>query len=195
MVQDENGQLVVRGLNLLFIQNIITGDNGMSYVDIIDSIFSTSYDTDIITTMRSVMQDSDPQGALYNIQLCLAAFYLHPKYSNVKVSHFDLSQHQVYAAPASQPLFLDRWKQSINTRWLLHIVNFFKFHFKAEGEGLLAHEYSDLDSDQYPMPWVGKIQPKTQPFGTHWKGAYSKIFEPGKVYLLTRAQCTSIKIP
>lgn len=177
MIRDEAGQLVVHGLNLQFIQDMITGDNGMSYVDIIDSVFSTIYDKDIGRTMHGVVNTSDPECALYNVQLCLAAYSLHPKYSNAKVSHFDISQHQVYSAPSCQPIFLDKWKQSVNTRWLLHVVNFFKYHFKAGGEGLLAHEYTTLDADQYPQPWVGNIQAGTRELGTHWKGAYSKTFQ------------------
>jgi hypothetical protein len=190
MIRDEESQLVVQGLNFQFIQDMITGNNGMSYVDIIDSVFCTMYDKDIGKTLHVVLNASNLESALYNVQLCLAAFSLHPKYSNGKVSHFDISQHQVYSAPSCQPIFLDKWKQSINIRWLLHVVNFFKYHFKADGEGLLAHEYTDLDPDQYPQPWVGNIQPGTQELGTHWKGAYSKIFRS-----LYQCLLTSISVP
>lgn len=173
---DDNGTLVIDGLNLEFIQDMITGRHGMSYTDIVDAVFCTSYDQDIAKSLGSIMNESDPEHALYGVQLCLAIFSLHPKYCNLKVSHFDISQHQAYSAPSSQPLFLGKYKQSINSRCLLHIVNFFKYHFKSEGEGLLAHNYLDLDTDQHPMPWVGKIKAGTQPLGAHWKGAYSKNY-------------------
>ncbi|KAF8867301.1 hypothetical protein BDZ45DRAFT_577391, partial [Acephala macrosclerotiorum] len=171
-VYDDNGTLVLNGLNLGFIQDMITGRHGMSYTDIVDAVFCTSYDQDIAKSLGSIMNESDPEHALYGVQLCLSIFALHPKYCNLKISHFDISQHQAYSAPSSQPLFLGKYKQSINSRCLLHIVNFFKYHFKSEGEGLLSHDYLDLDTDQHPMPWVGKIKAGTQSLGTHWKGAY-----------------------
>lgn len=173
---DDNGKLVIDGLNLEFVQNMITGRHGMSYTDIIDAVFCTSYDQDIARSLLTIMNESDAEHALYGVQLCLAVFALHPQYCNLKVSHFDISQHQAYAAPSTQPLFLGKWKQSINSRCLLHIVNFFKYHLKSAGEGLLSHEYLDLDTDQHPMPWVGKIKAGTQSLGTHWKGAYSKTY-------------------
>ncbi|KUJ20623.1 uncharacterized protein LY89DRAFT_578476, partial [Mollisia scopiformis] len=189
MVPDENGQLVPHGLNLKFIQDMITGNNGMSYVDIIESVFCTKYDKDIGRNLNNVMR-LDKQGcALYNVQLCLSALSLHPNYCNAKVSHFDISQHQVYSAPCTQPLFLDNLKQSVNTRWLLHIVNFFKFHFKSGAEGLLAHAYSVLDADQYPQFWVGKLQAGTQTFGTHWKGAYMYLDQ--RTLMSSRSKNTS----
>lgn len=147
----------------------------MSYVDIIDSVFCTNYDKQIVGIGSGIMRNDNPAHTLYSVQLCLAAFSLHPKFSKGNVKHFDASQYQVYSSPSTQPIFLDKWKQSVNTRWLLHVVNFFKYHFKTRGEGLLAHDYIELDADQYPQPWVGKIENDTQPLGTHWKGAYSKM--------------------
>lgn len=175
LVQNEHGELNIHGLNLQFIRDMITGDNGMSYVDVLDSVFSTTYDEDLGKNVNRLMRSSDPGALLYNVQLCLTAISLHPEYCNAKVNHFDLSQHQAYSSPSMQPIFLDGQKQSINSRWLLHVVNFFKYHVKCKGEGLLAHAYADLDVDHHPQPWPGRIQAGTQPLGTNWKGAYSKI--------------------
>lgn len=115
---------------------------------------------------------------IYAIQLCLTAVSLNPRFCDSKVSHFDISQYQSYNTPARQPIFVGKFKQDINLRWLLHVVNFFKHHLTVADEGLLAHYYSDLEADQFPQPWEGRIKPGTSPLQTHWKGAYSK-FVPG----------------
>lgn len=86
-----------------------------------------------------------------------------------------MSQAQVYCIPSEQPLFAGDWKSEINIRWLLHTVNFFKHHLKAEeGEGLLGYTYGELQPDQLPQPWLGHIKPGTQELGSHWKGVQSK---------------------
>jgi hypothetical protein len=168
-VFDKDGNRVIKGSNLQFIlDKVQIGQAG--YIDIIDSIFKT----EDYWRPKDVVSAALSGTLLLVIQLCLTFVSLHPKYSNSSVSQFDLSQSQVYAIPFRQPVFSGAWKEHINVRWLLHTVNFFKYHLKAKGEGLLAHYYPDLDPDQYPQPWVGRVKPGTQPLGSHWKGAYSK---------------------
>jgi len=102
--------------------------------------------------MLQVVSATSRDTILYVVQICLASFVLHPKMSTTRASHFDISQYQVYSLADSQPLFAGKWKQDINVRLILHLVNFFKYHFKAEGEGLLAHCYKQLELDQVPQP-------------------------------------------
>jgi hypothetical protein len=45
----------------------------------------------------------------------------------------------------------------------------------AVDEGLLAHHYKDLESDQFPQPWEGHVEAGTKSLKSHWKGAYSKL--------------------
>jgi hypothetical protein len=174
-VVGEDGRLVVHGLNFQFIQDLVSGQNGRSYIDILDSIFNTDQDTSQskymhTTTVISAKMDNT---LLYVIQLCLAPITLHPKFCNKKVSHFEMSQYQVYDTAHRQPVFVGKYRQDINVRWLLHNVNFFKYQLKAEEEGLLAHAYKYLESDQVPQAWVGKIKAGVNALGRHWKGAYS----------------------
>jgi 1,2-phenylacetyl-CoA epoxidase catalytic subunit len=123
------------------------------------------------TTVISAKMDNT---LLYVIQLCLAPITLHPSYCNKKVSHFETSQYQVYDTAHRQPVFVGKYRQDINVWWLLHNVNFFKYQLKAEEEGLLAHAYEDLESDQVPQAWVGTIKAGVNALGCHWKGAYSR---------------------
>jgi hypothetical protein len=174
---DDKGNRIVQGRNLQFIYDLITGADGKSYVDIIDSIFSTPFDNDMNkqSDMSRIVSARKDGTLIYAVQLCLTPISLNPRFCKSKVSHFDISQYQAYATPAQQPIFCGKYKQDVNLRWLLHVVNFFKYHLTAGDEGLLAHHYKDLETDQYPQPWEGLIEPGTKPLKSHWKGAYSKL--------------------
>ncbi|PBP22045.1 hypothetical protein BUE80_DR007040 [Diplocarpon rosae] len=174
MASDGNGKQIVRGLNLSYIADLLTG-NGVSYLDIVDSIFNTSFDKDVNAaySSRQVVTASKDKTLIYVVQLCLTPFSLHHDFCNRNVNHFDVSQYYAYSRPCSQPICTGFFKQDVNVRWLLHVVNFFKYHFKSEGEGLIAHDYKELEVDQLPQFWVGNIKGGTQPLARHWKGAYT----------------------
>jgi hypothetical protein len=161
-------------LNQKYIRDWITHrEVGGEYLDIVDAAInttSTSWEQDEIVSAKS------DNSLVLVVQLCLTSLSFHPNHCNNSVSHFDLSQQEAYADHEKQPVFVGDWKQDINVRWLLHTVNFFKLHFKsAGGEGLFAEEYGDLKPDQLPQPWLGRIKEGTQPIGSHWKSAYSKL--------------------
>jgi hypothetical protein len=123
---------------------------------------------------RDIVSAASENSLVLLIQLCLTHLILSPDSSKGAVSHFDMSQSEAYADHAEQPMFIGGWLQTINVRWLLHVVNFFKYHLKFQEEGVLAHDYAVLDRDQLPQPWVGRIMEGTQPIGSHWKSACSK---------------------
>jgi len=182
-MRNSNGDEVVDGLNFRFIREMLTEERDPNddkiwrclFVDIVDSILSTAGALDYQRDMRNLVTASKPGSLVYIIQLALTPISLHPDHCNSKVSHFDISQAQAYATIKQQPIFVGKVKQDINVRWLLHIVNFFKYHFKSGGsEGIIADDYSSLERDQYPQPWVGLIKAGTQPLGRFWKGAHSK---------------------
>ncbi len=177
---DRNGNQVVKGLNFQYIRDMLTGENGQSYVDIIDAVFNTNSPGGLndFRNMTKILSAATEDSLVYIIQLCLTPFSLHPEICNTRVSHFEISQFHAYERSSEQPIFVGKYKQEINARWLLHTVNFFKYHLKAGGEGLLAHAFSDLEAHQYPRPWIGLIQAGTRPLGSHWKGAYSMLTAP-----------------
>lgn len=168
---DAEGKPCIVGLNHEYMRSWVTHGK-RRHTDIIDAILNTSetswHDSDIVSART--------EGSLVLvIQLCLTSLSLHPDNCNTTVSHFDMSQREVYADVKKQPLFVGAWKQDINVRWLLHAVNFFKLHLKASsGEGLLAQQYEELERDQLPQPWLGRIKAGTQAIGSHWKTANSK---------------------
>ncbi|KAI9050954.1 hypothetical protein LZ554_005065 [Drepanopeziza brunnea f. sp. 'monogermtubi'] len=150
--QDENGNMVVRGSNLSFIAELLTGHNGTSYLDIVDSVFNTSFfDQETADSLDQVITAADKNTLIYVLQLCLTPFSLHPDYCNHRVNHFDISQFHAYSGPRTQPVCNGVFKQQVNVRWLLHV---------------------ELELDEIPQFWVGHIMGGTQPLGRHWKGAY-----------------------
>lgn len=166
--------------NFDYIRDYVSFVSGTTHtgnmVDIIDSICKTDNNWNF-KKVNSVDSSLDSNTLVLLIQLCLTWISWDPRYCTNTISHFDLSQLEVYASPARQPVFLGRWKTDLNVRWCLHVANFFKFHLKAgKGEGLLAHAYSDLHRNQLPQPWLGRLKPGTQQLGSHWKGAYCKCW-------------------
>lgn len=160
--------------NLDYIRNFVSYVRGTkgNVVDIVDAILKTAKPWDI-TTVCSV--GSSPDTLVMVIQLCLTLISWDPRYCNNSISHFDWSQFEVYAAPQKQPMFIGQWKNDLNVRWCLHVANFFKFHLKAKnGEGVLAHAFADLEQDELPRPWLGRLQQGTQKLANNWKGAYCK---------------------
>lgn len=154
-----------------------------------DSIFNTSLDEDTndSSSFNKIVTARHKNTLVYVVQLLLTPFSLTPGLCNHKVGHFDISQYFVYCTAKVQPIFTGLYKQELNIRWLLHAANFFKFHLKSQGEGLLAHEYQLLEKDEYPQFWEGHIKGGTQPLAQHWKGVHSK-YTPRFVFrLLTSA--------
>lgn len=121
---------------------------------------------------------SGPKPLAKLIRLCFVHLLLHPHMCNIKTNIFLASQENVYKCFTEAPLFLGKNKYEINTPWLLHAANFFKFHFKTpDGEGILAHMYQQLEKGELPRAWTGRLKNGTQKLGPHWKGAFSKWYQ------------------
>jgi hypothetical protein len=180
----ESGAYRLQGRNLDIIRNLVTNSGDGPYVDIIDSILSVD-----ASNVRIVFDDKRiDETVLFVLQLALTAISLHPNMCKSKVCHFDLSQLKTYATAAHQPVFNGKYKEKINALWLLYTVNFFKFHLKSAGEGIMAHAYSNMEDHQYPSMWEGRIKAGTQPLQRFWKGAHSKSgpHVPSLPMLITR---------
>jgi hypothetical protein len=159
----------LQGRNLKLICDLVTDNGQGQYVDVIDSILSTD-----LPNVKVLSADHD--GTLVIVlQLVLSALSLHPGMCNKAVRHFDISQMKTYALTKHQPIFTGPYLTNINALWLLYTVNFFKFHLKSPGEGIMEYAYSCMDDHQYPSMWSGRLQSGTQPLQRYWKGATSKI--------------------
>lgn len=172
-VFNNKGIVAVQGKNLQILTDMISNPGSKSYVDIVDGIFCTPRDDNIIhfDYHNRIVHGNSRGALLYVVQLCLAPYYLGPT-RTYRQRHFDVSQYQTYNF--QQPLFVGENMEHVNVRLLLHMVNFFQFHLKAKDEGLLAYYYPSLAPDQVPRPWTGTIRGGAQTLGQHWKGIYSK---------------------
>jgi hypothetical protein len=175
LIKDKDGNEVIAGNNLTrilqLVSHVVPGTNGQ-FVDIVDKILMTdeAWQAGPVCSVNS-----SPDTLVLVVQFCLSPISLHPNYCNSAVARFDWSQHEVYASPVEQPVFLGRFKHDLNILWCLHVVNFFKFHLKAtNGEGLLSHAFGALPRNQLPRLWVGRLQQATQELGRHWKGSFCK---------------------
>ncbi|MCJ1478978.1 hypothetical protein MMC13_007662 [Lambiella insularis] len=89
---------------------------------------------------------------------------------------FEFSQQAVYGHPRDFPIFLDGFnRKKINTNYLLHIVNFFKYHITNEEEVTLFHPFAHLEADERPQSWDSLTGLGLQKLGTHWKGTYAYL--------------------
>ncbi|PQE20967.1 Myo-inositol transporter 1 protein [Rutstroemia sp. NJR-2017a BBW] len=181
LIEDNNGNKVIVGNNLTrirqLVSHVVPGTNGQ-FVDIVDKILLTddAWQAGVVCSVNS-----SPHTLVLVVQLCLSPISLHPDYCNSAVARFDWSQHEVYASPVRQPVFLGRYKHDLNVLWCLIVVNFFKFHLKAtNGEGLLSHAFGALSRNHLPRPWIGRLQQETQELERHWKGSLC-FLRPGSL--------------
>ncbi|KAF2161817.1 hypothetical protein M409DRAFT_27873 [Zasmidium cellare ATCC 36951] len=88
---------------------------------------------------------------------------------------FPESQQQAYN-------FRKMWKKSgglsLDMEWLLHQVNFWRYHMLREDEITLCHAYCQLDASEYPRYWGKQLTNHPQStgiVGRHWKGSWAYL--------------------
>ncbi|KAA6410876.1 MAG: hypothetical protein FRX48_05186 [Lasallia pustulata] len=87
--------------------------------------------------------------------------------------NFDISQQMVYQHPDQCPLFLDQHMCSININFLLHIMNFFKYHCTRSDEWTLRGLFEALEPYQRPQAWDTQLSQGPSPLGSNWLGSYA----------------------
>lgn len=164
---NSHGKEVVTGLNHAFIRRILTGP--CLKINLVNAIGNTGqlFQSEKETSSKS------SRSLVLIVQLCLLHLSLDPAISKTRAPRISESQQQVYKCFKEEPIFKGKNGGEINLPWLLHVTNFFKFHFKQhDGEGMLAHMYDALDKSELPRAWCGKLQSGTQELGKRWKGTF-----------------------
>ena len=170
----DNGDTEIYGRNHEFVRRLIGGatawkPTGPQGTNIVDSICKT----DALFPSYRHRSSRFPSSLVLIIQLCLLHFSLDPYTSCVRAPRFYDSQQHAYKCYSQEPIFKGKKNEDINLPWLLHVANFFKFHFKQPGgEGMLSHMYRDLGECERPRQWRGRLKAGTQELGKRWKGAY-----------------------
>ena len=108
------------------------------------------------------------------IQLCFAHWsfdlqLLPPTYG------FPYSQFFVYSAAVRMPIFTSNSSlEKVNIEFVLHIMNFFKYHMTQKTENTLYDAYSALAQAEQPGPWRSKLREGCYKIGQHWRGTYGQ---------------------
>ena len=107
------------------------------------------------------------------MQLALTHWSLDLSLNNLTFG-FAESQSQVFGHPDKFPLFLNGEMDKVNVKYLLHIVNFFKYHMTKQEEASLYPYYSELTNELRPKAWTEPLHQGVKELGSHWKGTYGK---------------------
>ncbi|KJX94758.1 hypothetical protein TI39_contig4159g00014 [Zymoseptoria brevis] len=104
-------------------------------------------------------------------QVMLAPFMLDLSTSSiVPITVYLASQTIVYSTPESRPIVLGGI--SVDMEWVLHQINFWRYHLTSEAESSLFYEYDE----QKPRFWNEQLQAKHKPdIGRFWKGSFANV--------------------
>ncbi|KAK0823355.1 hypothetical protein LTR73_008597 [Friedmanniomyces endolithicus] len=63
----------------------------------------------------------------------------------------------------------------VSTSWVLHHINFWKFHMTRSAECTLHDAFHALPADEKPRFWARQLRQGRSTLGTHWKGSYAYL--------------------
>ncbi|KAF2804877.1 uncharacterized protein BDZ99DRAFT_543772, partial [Mytilinidion resinicola] len=94
---------------------------------------------------------------------------------------FEHSQKMVYASAVMQPMFTGMDRNYINMEYILHIMNFFRYHMMRDGESHALYEaYKELSALEKPSAWDRKLKQHDDHIGDDWRGTYAYL-EPKEI--------------
>lgn len=124
--------------------------------------------------LRPIKGSDGPTRFLATVQVCLSKWALDPAFYH-ETYQFNRSQVAMYASAVEEPMFLGFNKTEVNMRWLLHCMNFFKYHTMREDEQTLFEPYRNLRQEERPGVSHAPIKGGQQKLGRYWKGTYSYL--------------------
>ncbi|KAK3716377.1 hypothetical protein LTR37_006527 [Vermiconidia calcicola] len=84
------------------------------------------------------------------------------------------SQALVYSTATTHPIFHGCYGLDVNMEYVLHNLNFWKYHMLREVEGTLFYAFQDLEGHERPRWWEGKLG-QAGALGRKWKGSYAYV--------------------
>lgn len=118
---------------------------------------------------RSTGNTGKSEPLLQTLQTVLSPLIL----SNVgeDLYSFPTSQQAAYSPATKQAIFQGCYGTTVNMDWVLHQINFWKYHFTREAESSLYTELFGIDPADLPQLWNSKLsQAETPSIGKKWKG-------------------------
>ncbi|KAK3671156.1 hypothetical protein LTR78_008957 [Recurvomyces mirabilis] len=137
---------------------------------LLNQVFTTNYTKE---NRRQVI--AIPKELLQTVQVLLAPAMFDIRYSN-DIIGFPQSQQVVYSTVLGQPIFAGCNSLDVNTEWVLHNLNFWRYHMLRESEATLAFAFKDLAHDELPRFWQKRLtHGGGDSLGKHWKGSYAYV--------------------
>ncbi|KAF2842548.1 hypothetical protein M501DRAFT_927009 [Patellaria atrata CBS 101060] len=142
------------------------------------------YNTDIIQNILRPIKQNNSVHPIHNIHPGLAAVQVALSHFtldlalNPTVFSFDDSQKMAYECAKRAPIFTDVNKTHINMSWVLHMMNFFRWHIMRETEATLYYPYHDsLHELEKAKGWTMNPAKRVnaQQLGKYWKGTYAYL--------------------
>ncbi|KAK5114906.1 hypothetical protein LTR62_002065 [Meristemomyces frigidus] len=138
--------------------------------DLLDEVLTADY-----TKERKREVIAVPQDLLQTVQVLLA-----PAMFDLECPRgtfgFPESQHVVYASACDIPIFVGCNNLDVNTEWVLHHLNFWKYHMTRSEEETLHPAFEDLAEDERPrFPSKQLAHGGGEDLGKHWKGSYAYV--------------------
>lgn len=109
-------------------------------------------------------------------QILVSTLSLDPYLFPQDVWQFGTSQKMAYQSPAIAPIFKGVNNDQVNVLWVLHVINFFRYHCLLPVESTLQRPYTALEASERPVFWKQPIEnDDVKPFtGQVWKGTYGQ---------------------
>jgi hypothetical protein len=106
--------------------------------------------------------------------------YAHVLFDNSRMWNtaygFADSQHMVYADAKQRPIFTGQDRNFIDMEYILHIMNFFRYHLTRDDESVILKDaYDSLDCLEKPSAWDYKLEQHDDFMEADWAGTYGKL--------------------
>ena len=91
---------------------------------------------------------------------------------------FPDSQVAVYSTRDQNPIFIGCNGLDVNMEFMLHNLNFWKYHMVRETENTLFYAFDELGDCDRPRWWSSQLQNEPasrKNLGKHWKGSYAYV--------------------
>lgn len=128
-------------------------------------------------------RDESIEPLLLTIQVVLTPLILHRDTPEPQVYQFPDSQFAAYASPNAWPLFGRPQSLAVDMEWVLHQVNFWKYHMLRPEECTLHETFSILQGSEKPQFWTESFSiqrneaDKRRRLGKRWLTCFAFVDE------------------
>lgn len=149
-------------------------EGGMPTSKNLEAIHSFILSTNLVTDIfRPHRKSGKLSGLLATIQLVCHHWCIDARFGT-EILQFPASQKMAYESIVNYPIFAGTDKQKVNVEYVLHIMNFFRYHMVREHENTLFEPMETLWPLERPHPWNRKLKDGSYKLGIHWRGTYGK---------------------